>query len=140
MDGQLHFRQNGFGHIMRALSNSGTSRGCRPIISAPEAAPCSKIDWHDARSEYDQSVADLLAAIKQCSTLPLSDAEKCVLIEAARELSKRFLPNTNECWRPVKRLSIAPLGSEMFPFGAFPRSNQVRLQPVQLDFTPDLLT
>jgi hypothetical protein len=71
--------------IMRALSNSGTSRDCRPIIPALEAAPRSKIDWHDARIEYDQSVADLLAAIKRCSTLPLSDAEKCLLIETARE-------------------------------------------------------
>jgi hypothetical protein len=63
---------------MSALSNAGASRMVIP-------APSSKIDWHDARSEYDQSVADLLAAIQRCSTLALSDAEKCLLIEGARE-------------------------------------------------------
>jgi hypothetical protein len=75
----------GLAHLMNALSNSDASRDFRPTIPAPEAAPSSKIDWHGARSEYDQSVADLLAAIKRCSTLPLSDAEKCLLIETARE-------------------------------------------------------
>jgi hypothetical protein len=79
------FSKMGLAHIMSALSNSGASRESRPIIPAPQTAPCSKIDWHDARSEYDQSVADLLAAIKRYSTLPLSDAEKCHLVEAARE-------------------------------------------------------
>jgi hypothetical protein len=83
MDGQLFSGQNGVGHIMSALSNSGASRDSRPII--PAAAAAAKIDWHDARSEYDQSVADLLAAIQRCSTLLLSDAEKCLLIETARE-------------------------------------------------------
>ena len=62
---------------MGALSNSGASRTILPA--------CSKIDWHDARSEYDQSVADLLAAIQRSSTLALSDTEKCLLIETARE-------------------------------------------------------
>ena len=68
---------------MNALSNSGAARDSRPII--PAAAAAAKIDWHDARSEYDQSVADLLAAVQRCSTLLLSDAEKCLLIETARE-------------------------------------------------------
>ena len=64
------------------LPNSGAS----PLVSsAPATAPFAKIDWHDARTEYDQSVADLLVAIQRCSMLPLSDAEKCVLIESARE-------------------------------------------------------
>ena len=64
------------------LPNSGAS----PLVSCALApAPYAKIDWHEARSEYDQSVADLLAAIQRCSTLLLSDAEKCVLIESARE-------------------------------------------------------
>ena len=85
MDGQLHFRQNRFGPCYEGTLRLRHPRDCRPIIPALEAAPCSRIDWHDARIEYDQSVADLHAAIKQCSTLPLSDAEKCVLIEAARE-------------------------------------------------------
>jgi hypothetical protein len=62
---------------MGALSNSGASRTILPA--------CSKIDWHDARSEYDQSVADLLVAIQRCSTLELSDTEKCLLIEGARD-------------------------------------------------------
>ena len=61
---------------MKALS-------ARPTSPASVSSP--KIDWHDARSEYDQSVADLLAAIQRCSTLALSDAEKCLLIETARE-------------------------------------------------------
>ena len=68
----------GLAHTMSALSNSGAS----PLVSS---APYAKIDWHEARSEYDQSAADLLAAIQRCSMLPLSDAEKCVLIESARE-------------------------------------------------------
>jgi hypothetical protein len=72
----------GLAHIMSAVSNSGASP---PVSSAPAAAPYAKIDWHEARSEYDQSVADLLAAIQRCSKLLLSDAEKCVLIESARE-------------------------------------------------------
>ena len=63
---------------MSALSNSDASRTINP-------APTFKIDWHDARNEYDQSVADLLAAIQRCGTLLLSDAEKCLLIETARE-------------------------------------------------------
>jgi len=70
----------GWHTFMGALSESGASR---PITLSP--AQFSKIDWHDARTEYDQSVADLLAAIQQCSTFPLSDAEKCLLIESARE-------------------------------------------------------
>ena len=68
---------------MSAPFNADASRDSRPITPGP--VPCPKIDWHEARSEYDQSVADLLAAIQRCSTLALSDAEKCVLIESARE-------------------------------------------------------
>jgi len=41
---------------MSAHSNVGAYR---PMTPAPVPSP--KIDWHDARSEYDQSVADLLA-------------------------------------------------------------------------------
>jgi hypothetical protein len=63
---------------MSALSSSGISRAIVPASSP-------KIDWHDARSEYDESVTELLAAIQRCSTLALSDAEKCLLIETARE-------------------------------------------------------
>jgi len=72
-------------HLMSALFNSDASQDSRPISAAPTAPPSPKIDWHEARSEYDQSVADLLAAIQRCSTLALSDAEKCLLIETARE-------------------------------------------------------
>jgi hypothetical protein len=79
------FGKMGLAHLMSALFNSDASRDSRPISPAPTAPPSPKIDWHDARSEYDQSVADLLAAIQRCSTLPLSDAEKCLLIETARE-------------------------------------------------------
>ena len=69
--------------IMSAPSNSAASRDSRPII--PAASLSANSDWHEARRDYDQSVADLLAAIKRCSTLLLSDAEKSLLIEPARE-------------------------------------------------------
>lgn len=45
----------------------------------------SHLDWHDARSEYDHSVMNLLAAIRRCSTFALTDEEKCHLIEGARK-------------------------------------------------------
>lgn len=45
----------------------------------------SQLNWHDARSEYDRSVMDLLAAIRRCSTFCLSDDEKSHLIEGARK-------------------------------------------------------
>jgi hypothetical protein len=74
----------GLAYLYEAFSMSAHSNvdSYRPITPAPVPSP--KIDWHDARSEYDESVADLLAAIQRCSTLALSDAEKCLLIETAR--------------------------------------------------------
>jgi hypothetical protein len=75
----------GLAPLMSALFNADASRDSRPISPAPTAPLSPKIDWHEARSEYDESVAELLAAIQRCSTLPLSDAEKCLLIETARE-------------------------------------------------------
>ena len=44
--------------IMSALSNAG---GFRRMILPTQAAACSKINWQDARREYDQSVTELLA-------------------------------------------------------------------------------
>ena len=54
------------------------------ISGSFEAVRSSRIDWHDARSEYDHSVDDLLAAIRHCSELELSDEEKCHLLQVAR--------------------------------------------------------
>jgi len=68
-------------HLYEGIFHEALSAG----PTGPASVSSPKIDWHDARSEYDQSVADLLAAIQRCSTLALSDAEKCLLIEAARE-------------------------------------------------------
>jgi hypothetical protein len=66
---------------MTPLSSTGASSG----IVHLQSAPVSQIDWHDARSEYDRSVLDLLAAIRRCSRFTLSDEEKCHLIEGARK-------------------------------------------------------
>ena len=66
---------------MSALSNSDTSTGSEPF----HGATLCQIDWHDARSEYDQSVIDLLGAIRRCSAWTLTDEEKCHLLEGARE-------------------------------------------------------
>ena len=62
---------------MIARSNCDTSNG--------GAAVLSQLDWHQARSDYDHSVTDLLEAMRRCSTLALSDEEKCHLLDAARE-------------------------------------------------------
>jgi hypothetical protein len=55
-----------------------------PISDSLDAVRSFQIDWHNARSEYDHSVNDLLAAIRHCSELELSNDEKCHLIEVAR--------------------------------------------------------
>jgi hypothetical protein len=55
-----------------------------PISGSLDAVRSSQIDWRGARSEYDHSVEYLLAAIRHCSELELSDEEKCHLIHVAR--------------------------------------------------------
>jgi hypothetical protein len=55
-----------------------------PISGSLDAVRSSQIDWRDARSKYDHSVEYLLAAIRHCSELELSDEEKCHLIQVAR--------------------------------------------------------
>jgi hypothetical protein len=65
---------------MIEFSNAGASN----CIELHGPAMC-QLDWHDARAEYDKSVVDLLAAIRHCSALTLTDEEKCHLLEGARE-------------------------------------------------------
>ena len=67
--------------VMIAISNSGMSNGSEPS----QGATLCGLDWHDARSEYDHSVVELLAEIRRCSALALTDEEKYRLLEAARE-------------------------------------------------------
>ena len=66
---------------MIPLFKAHASNGSEPLH---DAALC-QFDWHDARSEYNQSVMDLLAAIRRCSTLALTDEEKFYLVEDARK-------------------------------------------------------
>jgi len=67
--------------VMSSLSNAHASSGSEPLYGATWC----QLDWHNARSEYDKSVADLLTAIQRCSTLALTDEEKYHLIEGARQ-------------------------------------------------------
>ena len=66
--------------FMTTLSNSKPSPGSAPV---PDGA-LYQIDWHDARSEYDRSVVDLLATIRRCSTWEVSDEVKLRLLAGAR--------------------------------------------------------
>jgi hypothetical protein len=66
---------------MISLSKAHASNGSELLHGV---AIC-QFDWHEARSEYDHSVMDLLATIRRCSTLALTDEEKCYLVEEARK-------------------------------------------------------
>jgi hypothetical protein len=74
---------HGVGLVMMIATFSTPTKAI-PISGSLDAVRSCRIDWHDARSEYDDSVKDLLAAIRHCSELELSDKEKCHLIEVAR--------------------------------------------------------